>query len=70
MDEVKNIARDLVKPLMRNYLELDLRELTAGAGTSGLIGGGVGMSAGAGTGGLGYLTCTKVDDEDLPWFDE
>ncbi|KAF2758450.1 hypothetical protein EJ05DRAFT_531596 [Pseudovirgaria hyperparasitica] len=24
MDEVKNLARDVVKPLMRNYLELDL----------------------------------------------
>jgi hypothetical protein len=47
VDEVKNLARDVVKPLTRNCLELDLK---AEAG-----------------GGLPYLTCIKVEEEDLPW---
>jgi hypothetical protein len=47
VDEVKNLARDIVKPLTRNCLELDLK---AEAG-----------------GGLPYLTCIKVEEEDLPW---
>ena len=47
VDEVKNLARDVVKPLTRNCLELDLK---ADAG-----------------GGLPYLTCIKVEEEDLPW---
>lgn len=46
MDEIKNMARELVRPLMRNYLELDM---------------------GKDGGGLGYLTCTKVDEVDFPW---
>ena len=47
VDEVKNLARDVVKSLTRNCLELDLK---AEAG-----------------GGLPYLTCIKVEEEDLPW---
>ena len=47
VDEVKNIARDLVKPLTRNFLELD-------------------MSGDQGRG-IPYLTCTKLDDSDVPW---
>lgn len=55
MDEIKRLAREIVKPLMRNFLELDL-------------GGGSGGGVGDGTlGGLPYLTCTRVEDEDLPW---
>lgn len=50
MDQIKNIARDMVKPLTRNCLELDLRLLDNGQG-----------------GGLGYMTCTKVEEEDFPW---
>lgn len=50
MDQLKNIARDVVKPLTRNCLELDLRSMSDGQG-----------------GGLGYLTCTKVEEEDIPW---
>ncbi|GLA36245.1 hypothetical protein AnigIFM63309_002163 [Aspergillus niger] len=49
MDEIKRLAREIVKPLMRNFLELDLK----GSEYS--------------EGGLPYLTCTKVDDEDIPW---
>lgn len=49
MDEIKRLAREIVKPLMRNFLELDLKGSEYGEG------------------GLPYLTCTKVDDEDIPW---
>ena len=45
MDELKNIARDVVQPLMRNFLELDAREAV----------------------GVGYLTCTKLEERDWPW---
>ncbi|KPI40244.1 uncharacterized protein AB675_7783 [Cyphellophora attinorum] len=55
MDEVKNLARDVVKPLVRNCLELDLRLL--GSGDDGGMGGG----------GLGYLTCTRVEEGEIPW---
>jgi hypothetical protein len=44
IDEIKVKAKDAVKPLMRNFLELDLRE-----------------------GGLPYLTCTRIDEQDFPW---
>ena len=46
MDEIKNMAAEIVKPLMRNYLELDM---------------------GKDGGGLGYLTCTRVEEADFPW---
>ncbi|PYH93635.1 hypothetical protein BO71DRAFT_354870 [Aspergillus ellipticus CBS 707.79] len=49
MDEIKRLAREIVKPLMRNFLELDLK------------------GADYIEGGLPYLTCTKVEDEDIPW---
>lgn len=44
LDEIKAMAREAVRPLMKHNLELD-----------------------AGGGGLGYLTCTKVEEEDYPW---
>ena len=44
LDEIKAIAKEAVRPLMKHNLELD-----------------------AGGGGLGYLTCTKVEEEDYPW---
>ena len=46
MDEIKNMAKELVRPLMKNYLELDM---------------------GRDGGGLGYLTCTRVEEADFPW---
>ncbi|KAL8747331.1 MAG: hypothetical protein Q9184_007617 [Pyrenodesmia sp. 2 TL-2023] len=52
MDEVKGMAREVVRPLMRSWLELDL-------GREG--------NAGVGAGGLGYLTCTRVEEGDFPW---
>lgn len=56
MDELKNLARDAVRPLTRNCLELDL----------GILGG----SGGGGACSLGYLTCTRVVNEDFPWDDD
>ncbi|KIW18477.1 hypothetical protein PV08_02765 [Exophiala spinifera] len=50
VDEIKNVARDIVKPLTRNCLELDIRSLSDGQG-----------------GGLGYLTCMRCEEEDIPW---
>ncbi|CAD6572272.1 MAG: hypothetical protein ASARMPREDX12_005089 [Alectoria sarmentosa] len=46
MDEIKAMAREIVRPLMRNCLELDM---------------------GRDGGGLGYLTCTRIDEEDFPF---
>ncbi|OJK05038.1 hypothetical protein ASPACDRAFT_38606 [Aspergillus aculeatus ATCC 16872] len=57
MDEIKRLAREIVKPLMRNFLELDLKD-SSGSGSTGH------SSEGSG---LPYLTCTKVEDEDIPW---
>jgi hypothetical protein len=47
VEEVKNIARDLVKPLTRNCLELDM------SGEQGR--------------GIPYLTCTRLEDSEVPW---
>ncbi len=47
IDELKKLARDAVRSLMRNFLELDLSSF--------------------GPGGLGYLTCTRIEGRDLPW---
>jgi len=60
VDELKNLARDAVKPLTRNFLELDLASVAAPP-TSGRD------SAAVQPPGVGYLTCTKVLEEDLPW---
>ncbi|KAJ2907134.1 hypothetical protein MKZ38_007649 [Zalerion maritima] len=49
VDELKGLAREVVRPLMGSGLELDA------------------SGAGGGTGGLGYLTCTIVEERDLPW---
>ncbi|KAJ5188624.1 hypothetical protein N7491_004944 [Penicillium cf. griseofulvum] len=60
MDEMKRLARDIVKPLMRNFLELELKSPdqtspgTAGPHENPPVG-------------LPYLTCTRVEDIDLPW---
>ncbi|GAB7349367.1 hypothetical protein MBLNU459_g8493t2 [Dothideomycetes sp. NU459] len=58
MDELKNLARDIVKPLTRNTLELDLSTLGSSSTGSGVAGS------------LGYLTCTRVLEEDFPWDDD
>ncbi|THW04365.1 hypothetical protein D6C97_07417 [Aureobasidium pullulans] len=60
VDELKNLARDAVKPLTRNFLELDLGSVVPPSGT------GRGTAAVPSTG-LGYLTCTKVLEDDFPW---
>ncbi|KAK2768168.1 hypothetical protein FQN54_000020 [Arachnomyces sp. PD_36] len=63
MDEIKRLAREIVKPLMRNFLELDLRG-SSSAATAAAAGDGDGHEAGSG---LPYLTCTRVEDADFPW---
>src|SRR5438034_973825 len=57
MDEIKRLARDIVKPLMRNFLELDLRGIGDGEG-----GGGDGSHLL-----LPYLTCTRLQEGEFPW---
>ncbi|EED19873.1 conserved hypothetical protein [Talaromyces stipitatus ATCC 10500] len=61
MDEIKRLAREVVKPLIRNFLELDLKgsDHSGGSGGSGVGDGGIG--------GLPYLTCTRIEEADLPW---
>jgi hypothetical protein len=60
VDELKNLARDAVKPLTRNFLELDLGSLVPpSTSTRG--------GASVPSPGVGYLTCTKVMEEDFPW---
>jgi hypothetical protein len=56
VDELKAMAREVVRPLMGSGLELDVR--TGGAGAAPLT-----------TAGdvVGYLTCTRVGERDLPW---
>lgn len=53
MDEIKRLARDVVKPLMRNFLELDLKTPGGGGGRE--------------EAGLPYLTCTRIEEGDIPW---
>lgn len=49
VDELKALAREVVRPLMGSGLELDLQGGSRAAE------------------GIGYLTCTKVTDRDIPW---
>lgn len=62
MDEIKRLAREIVKPLMRNFLELELKS-PADQQTSG----GSAGSRDNSSMGLPYLTCTRVEVIDLPW---
>ncbi|KAJ5095347.1 hypothetical protein NUU61_004703 [Penicillium alfredii] len=62
MDEIKRLAREIVKPLMRNFLELELK-----SGPDQAVGTGVSRRDGTVAGGLPYLTCTRIEDADLPW---
>jgi hypothetical protein len=54
IDGVKNLARDAVKPLTRNFLELDVRP-------------GEGAGGGEGASLVQYLTCTRVEEGEVPW---
>ena len=60
MDEIKRLAREIVKPLMRNFLELELK------GPADQPSGPAGPRE-AVPAGLPYLTCTRVEDSDMPW---
>lgn len=61
MDEIKRLAREIVKPLMRNFLELELK------GSAEQAGGSAGSHDSGPPTGLPYLTCTRVEEADLPW---
>lgn len=54
IDEIKNLARDVVKPLMRNFLSVDVLN-NVNADRDGVA--------------VGYLTCTRMGDGDYPWDD-
>ncbi|KAJ5155632.1 hypothetical protein N7492_008435 [Penicillium capsulatum] len=61
MEEIKRLAREIVKPLMRNLLELELKNGSESTSAT---------SASRDTSsapGLPYLTCTRVEEADLPW---
>jgi hypothetical protein len=45
LEEVKNLAREAVQPLTRNFLELDTTR----------------------DGGVPYLTCVRVTEQEIPW---
>ncbi|KAJ5594788.1 uncharacterized protein N7459_000996 [Penicillium hispanicum] len=62
MDEIKRLAREIVKPLMRNFLELEIKRGTESAGRAT-----PGAPENAPATGLPYLTCTRVEEADLPW---
>ncbi|CCC13627.1 hypothetical protein SMACR_07809 [Sordaria macrospora] len=73
IEELKAMAREVVRPLMGSGLELEI----SGGGSahptakesSGGANGGASGGGGAGSGSvLGYLTCTTVYDRDLPWM--
>jgi len=61
MDEIKRLAREIVKPLMRNFLELEMKppseQNTAASGAR----------ENTPIPGLPYLTCVRVEDIDIPW---
>ncbi|KAJ5540118.1 hypothetical protein N7513_008450 [Penicillium frequentans] len=61
MDEIKRLAREIVKPLMRNFLELELK---SGAEQSSASSAAIEHIPDVG---LPYLTCTRVEEADLPW---
>ena len=58
MDEIKRLAREIVKPLLRNFLELELKSGPEHIGSA---------TSGGRENGLPYLTCTRVEEVDLPW---
>ncbi|KAI0182166.1 hypothetical protein GGR52DRAFT_527686 [Hypoxylon sp. FL1284] len=59
IDELKNAAREIVRPLMGSELEL---ELERGASAAGNVSTSMTMA-----GMTSYLTCVRVVDRDLPW---
>ncbi|EZF33295.1 hypothetical protein H101_03127 [Trichophyton interdigitale H6] len=56
INELKHLAKEIVKPLMRNFLELDLKSANGEGDTS------------SSWPTVTYLTCTKIEEADLPWY--
>ncbi|KAI1084380.1 hypothetical protein F5B20DRAFT_293936 [Whalleya microplaca] len=64
VDELKSAAREVVRPLMGSGLELDLeRGAAPPSGNSHMSAGAVSPIGGM----MGYLTCVRVMERDLPW---
>ncbi|KAJ5104122.1 hypothetical protein N7532_004651 [Penicillium argentinense] len=61
MDEIKRLAREIVKPLMRNFLELETKSNSEQSSSA------AGARESTPSSGLPYLTCTRVEEIDLPW---
>ena len=59
MDEIKRLAREIVKPLMRNFLELEIKSSAENSNNT--------TSESAPGTGPPYLTCTRIEEADLPW---
>lgn len=57
MEDIKALAREVVRPLIVNELQFDAPGMSA---TS--TGAGAGMAMG-----MGYLTCSRCEEEDFPW---
>jgi hypothetical protein len=55
IDELKTMAREVVRPLMGSGLELESACSGGSPSSRGVVEG------------IGYLTCTSVSDRDLPW---
>ncbi|KAI1499819.1 hypothetical protein F5X99DRAFT_419704 [Biscogniauxia marginata] len=64
IDELKTAAREIVRPLMGSGLELELERSVGAPAASGNN-----VAAGAVAVGsmMGYLTCVRVMERDLPW---
>ncbi|KAI0025844.1 hypothetical protein F4780DRAFT_232703 [Xylariomycetidae sp. FL0641] len=72
IDELKSAARDLVRPLMGSELELEMERSSGSGVPDGSLpaGSATGSAVSAGGGGasaMGYLTCVRVMERDLPW---
>ncbi|KAI2468430.1 hypothetical protein F4781DRAFT_432405 [Annulohypoxylon bovei var. microspora] len=64
IDELKNAAREIVRPLMGSGLELELERGAATPGSASIAGPGVPIPP---SGMTSYLTCVRVMERDLPW---
>ena len=70
IEELKAMARDIVRPLMGSGLELDVAggKASHGHGSTCISGGGSGSGSGPLHEGITYFTCTYISDRDLPWL--
>lgn len=69
VEELKGMAREVVRPLMGSGLELEVVGGASAAGAGAVVGGRgeKGDGGGGGGGAVGYLTCVRVGERDWPW---